>query len=279
MSFIETIKEKAKAKHCTIVLPESYDPRVCDAAVMIADQGIAKIILFSEDGKPLPNPRSESHPDITVIDYKNSPEREDLANQFYELRKHKGMTPEKAAGTLLDPTYYGTMMVYAGQADGMVSGAIHSTADTMRPALQIIKTAPGVKTVSSYIIEEVPNCDLGDEGVLLFSDPGLVEFPTEDQLMDIAVQSAKTFEALTGDEPYVALLSYSTKGSAKNERLQYIISYKLSVCDLIQCCIFPCRFYCLLNYLHAYHFIRRWTHQLCNGACPAVQIKQDAMCF
>ena len=224
MSFIEGIKERAKEKNCRIVLPESYDPRVCEAARMISEEGLCRIILFSEDGKEFPDPGVTSLPGIEVVDYQHSPNLPKFAEQLYELRKHKGMTPEKAAEQVLDPMFFGTMMMYNDEADGMVAGAIHSTADTMRPALQIIKTAPGIHTVSSYIVEVVPDCELGDDGIFLFSDPAVVEFPTEDQLVDIAVASAKTFETLTGHEPIVALLSYSSKGSAKNERLQYIIN-------------------------------------------------------
>ena len=134
------------------------------------------------------------------------------------------MTREKASALLQDPLYYGAMLVHRGKVDGMAAGACHSTGDTLRPALQIVKTAPGTKTVSAFFLMVVPDCEYGDNGVFLFADSGLVEFPTEDQLVDIAAASAKSFEQITEGEPIVAMLSYSTKGSAKNERLQPIIS-------------------------------------------------------
>ncbi len=224
MGFMEQIKKRASKKNCLIVLPESYDERVAAAAVMIEEQGIARILLLSDNGKEIPGQEKLKRPGIEILDYKNSPELEEMAGELYELRKKKGMTREKASALLQDPLYYGAMLVRRGKVDGMVAGACHSTGDTLRPALQIVKTAPGTKTVSAFFLMVVPDCEYGDEGVFLFADSGLVEFPTEDQLVDIASASAKSFEQITEGEPIVAMLSYSTKGSAKNERLQPIIS-------------------------------------------------------
>lgn len=224
MGFMEQIKKRASEKNCLIVLPESYDERVAAAAVMIEEQGIARILLLSDNGKEIPGQEKLKRPGIEILDYKNSPELEEIAGELYELRKKKGMTREKASALLQDPLYYGAMLVRRGKVDGMVAGACHSTGDTLRPALQIVKTAPGTKTVSAFFLMVVPDCEYGDEGVFLFADSGLVEFPTEDQLVDIASASAKSFEQITEGEPIVAMLSYSTKGSAKNERLQPIIS-------------------------------------------------------
>jgi phosphate acetyltransferase len=139
------------------------------------------------------------------------------------MRKDKGMTPEKADETLKDPVFFGVMMVKKGQADGMVSGAVHSTADTLRPALQILKTAPGTKLVSSFFVMVVPESDFGVKGTLLFSDCGLVENPDAEQLSEIALSSAKSFQQLTGVEPSVAMLSYSTYGSAKNPLVDKVV--------------------------------------------------------
>ncbi len=224
MGFMEQIKERASKKNCLIVLPESYDERVATAAVMIAEERIARILLLSDNGKEMPGQQRLKRPGIEILDYKNSPGFEEMAEELYELRKNKGMTREKACGLLQDPLYYGAMLVHKGKVDGMVAGACHSTGDTLRPALQIVRTAPGTKTVSAFFLMVVPDCEYGDNGVFLFADSGLVEFPTEDQLVDIAAASAKSFEQLTEGEPVVAMLSYSTKGSAKNERLQPIIS-------------------------------------------------------
>lgn len=231
MDFMEQIKKRAAKKNCLIVLPESYDERVTSAAAMIAEQGIARVLLLSDDGKDMPGQERLQQPGIEVLDYKNSPEFDEMVTELCELRRKKGMTREKAFALLQDPLYYGAMLVHMEKVDGMVAGACHSTGDTLRPALQIVKTAPGTKTVSAFFLMVVPNCEYGDKGVFLFADSGLVEFPTEDQLVDIAVASAKSFEQITEGEPIVAMLSYSTKGSAKNERLQPIISAAKRVKD------------------------------------------------
>lgn len=231
MDFMEQIKKRAAKKNCLIVLPESYDERVTSAAAMIAEQGIARILLLSDDGKDMPGQEKLKQPGIEVLDYKNSSEFDEMVTELCELRRKKGMTREKAFALLQDPLYYGAMLVHMEKVDGMVAGACHSTGDTLRPALQIVKTAPGTKTVSAFFLMVVPNCEYGDKGVFLFADSGLVEFPTEDQLVDIAVASAKSFEQITEGEPIVAMLSYSTKGSAKNERLQPIISAAKRVKD------------------------------------------------
>ena len=223
MELIEKLIAKAKEKNCCIVLPEGNDKRVTDAAKSIARQGIARIIVLSEAGKPVADEGELKSLGVTILDYQNSPDFGNYAAKLYEMRKQKGVTPEKAQKMLMDPMYYGCMMVNEGAADGMVAGACHSTGDTLRPALQIVKTAPGTKTVSSYMLMDVPSCNYGDNGIFVFSDCGLVEFPSADQLADIAVESAKSFEKMTGGEPIVAMLSYSTKGSAKNERLGYVI--------------------------------------------------------
>ena len=222
--FIESIKRRAAEKNCTIVFPESYDERVAEAAGKIAEEGFAKVMLLSECGRRLPNQEKLNSPAIEILDYKNHENFPIFVKELYELRKKKGMTIEKAEKLLQDPLYYGAMLVRSGKVDGMVAGACHSTGDTLRPALQIVKTAEGIKTVSAYFLMVVPDCRYGSNGIFLFADSGLVEFPTEEQLVDIAAASAKSFEQLTEEEPVVALLSYSTKGSASNERLQPIIA-------------------------------------------------------
>ena len=224
MNFIESVKKRAAGKQCTIVLPESYDERVTEAAAKIAEEGFARVLLLSDNGRSLPNQERLKSPALEIMDYKNHRDFPEFAGKLYELRKKKGMTKEKAEVLLLDPLYYGAMLVKEEKVDGMVAGACHSTGDTLRPVLQIVKTAKGIKTVSAYFLMVVPDCEYGNNGVFLFADSGLVEFPTEDQLVDIALASAKSFEQLTEEEPIVAMLSYSTKGSASNERLKPIIS-------------------------------------------------------
>lgn len=223
MEFIERLKKAAAEQNKKIVLPEGDDERVVDAAIKAADEGIARIVILDNEKSDVIASRNINHPSIEVLRYKQSPNFEKYKNELYELRKKKGLTIEQAENLCNDPLYYGAMMVYDGEVDGMVAGANNSTAETLRPALQIVKTAPGINTISAFFLMVVPDCEYGDDGVFIFADSGLVEFPTTDQLVDIAVTSAKTFERITGDEPIVAMLSYSTKGSAKNERLQPIL--------------------------------------------------------
>lgn len=214
MSFIDVIKQKAKESVKTIVLPESFDIRVIEAARKITDEGFAKVVLIGNREKLIEVAGSINISDITVVNPETSEKFEEYANSFYELRKAKGMTPEKANETLKDPIYFGTMMVKLGDADGLVAGSICSTADTLRPALQILKTAPGVKLVSSFFVMNVPNCEMGEGGMFLFSDCGLNVNPNADELSEIAISSAKSWQDLTGKEAKVAMLSYSTFGSA-----------------------------------------------------------------
>lgn len=213
MNFIDKVKENAKKDIKTIVLPESNDIRVLEAARKITDQGFAKVVLIGnrEDLKTVANIDIS---DIEVIDPENSEKFEEYVQAFYELRKAKGMTEEKARETMKDNIYYGTMMIKQGDADGLVAGSICSTADTLRPSLQIIKTAPGVKLVSSFFIMQVPNCELGEDGMFLFSDCGLNTNPNAEELSEIAISSANTWKQLIGTEPRVSMLSYSSLGSA-----------------------------------------------------------------
>lgn len=224
MNFLEQISERAKKNVKTIVLPESSDIRTIRAAAMVLERGLAKIVLV---GKKSEIKKLAGEIDISkaaIVDPEASPKFDEYANALYELRKAKGMTPDKARETLKNELYWGVMMVKMGDADGMVSGAIHSTADTLRPALQILKTAPGTKLVSSFFVMVVPNCEYGSNGTFVFSDCGLVENPSADDLSEIALASAKSFENLVGEEPKVAMLSYSSYGSAKSELTEKVIA-------------------------------------------------------
>lgn len=214
MSFISAIKEKAKTLHKTIVLPEGHDIRVIEAARKITDEGFAKIILIGDRENIEKVAGNINLSDIEIISPSASEKFESYAETFYELRKAKGITLEKAREILKDNIYFGTMMVKMGDADGLVAGSICSTADTLRPSLQILKTAPGVKLVSSFFIINVPNCELGENGMFLFSDCGLNVNPNEDELSEIAISSAKSWKSLTGFDARIAMLSYSTMGSA-----------------------------------------------------------------
>lgn len=160
---------------------------------------------------------------IEIIDPLTSAKTAEYANAFYELRKSKGVTEEKALATVKDPVYYGTMMVKVGDADGLVSGAVHSTGDLLRPGLQIIKTAPGIKVVSSFFVMEVPNSPYGDNGTLLFGDCAVNPNPSAEELASIAISTADNAKALCGIDPKVAMLSFSTMGSAKHEYVDKVV--------------------------------------------------------
>lgn len=226
MTFIEEIKEKAKNDIKTIILPESEDIRVLKAAEQVIKEGFAKIILIGneEEIKENANKNNINIKEAKIINPQTSDKYEEYSNKFYELRKAKGMTIEQARQTLLEPIYFGMMMLKCEDADGLVSGACHSTANTLRPALQILKTAPGTKLVSAFFAMVVPNCEYGENGFFIFGDSGLVENPSDEELSEIAISSSKSFKQLTGKEPKVAMLSYSTCGSAKSELTEKVIS-------------------------------------------------------
>ena len=225
MSFIEGLKNKARQNIKTIILTESEDKRVLEAAQKVKKQGFANIILIGneEEANKLAKENDLDISGIPVINPETSDKFEEYANAFYELRKAKGMTEDKAREMLKDNMYFGTMMVKMGDADGLVSGACHSTANTLRPALQILKTAPGTKLVSAFFLMVVPNCNYGENGIFIFGDSGLVENPTADELSEIAISSSKSFEQLTGKESKVAMLSYSTYGSAHSELTEKVV--------------------------------------------------------
>ena len=225
MSFIDGLKDKAKQSIKTIILTESEDKRVLEAAQKVKKQGFANIILIGneEDANKLAKENNIDISGIPVINPETSEKFDEYANAFYELRKAKGMTEDKAKEMLKDNMYFGTMMVKMGDADGLVSGACHSTANTLRPALQILKTAPGTKLVSAFFLMVVPDCKYGENGIFIFGDSGLVENPTADELSEIAISSSKSFEQLTGKESKVAMLSYSTYGSAHSELTEKVV--------------------------------------------------------
>lgn len=222
---LEKIVDKAKQDIKTIVLPESQDERVLKAANLLVKEKIANIILIGKESDILKKCNEidiELDENVRIVNPYEFEKIDIYANKLYEIRCAKGMTLEEAKEKILDYVYFANMMVYFDDADGVVSGAIHSTADTLRPALQIIKTKDGLNTVSSFFLMETSNKDLGCEGVFVFSDCGLIEFPTEEQLEDIANSSVESFRNLVGDEPKVAFLSYSTFGSAKGEKIDKI---------------------------------------------------------
>lgn len=221
--FIEAVKQKARQQRKKIVLPEASDPRVVKAASMVVEEDISDIVLIGNKDEILKSAFGLDISKAEIIDPLSFPRFEEYCKAFYELRKNKGVTIEQAREILKDPVFFGTMMVKMGEADGQVSGAIHSTSDTLRPALQIIKTAPNFKLVSAFFIMVVPDTSFGDHGVLLYADSGLVENPDPEQLSEIAITSAHTFANLVGGTPKIAMLSYSTKGSASSELTDKVI--------------------------------------------------------
>lgn len=222
MDFIDKIKERAKKNIKTIVLPESMDERVLNAALEIVKEGIAKIIIIGNKNE-IEKSINKKFENITFIDPSTSELTEKYINNLYELRKEKGMTLDEAKELLLnDYMYYACMLVKDNKADGVVSGACHSTSNTLRPALQIIKTAPDAKLVSAFFLMVVPNCKYGD-GTFIFADSGLEQNPTPEKLAAIAGSSAKSFKILVEKEPIVAMLSHSTKGSAKHDDVTKVV--------------------------------------------------------
>lgn len=215
--------ERAKKKEKKIVLPETEDIRIVEAARKIADIKLCDIILIGNK-EEIENRTNINLDGITVVDNLVGEKRLEYANSLYQLRKEKGMTIENANALMEDRVYFGVMMVKLGEADGLVSGACHSTADTLRPALQIVKTKKDAKCVSSFMIMEIPNCDLGANGKFVFSDCGLIPNPTEDELAEIVYQASISFESLVCDKAKVAMLSYSTKGSAKGDMVNKVVN-------------------------------------------------------
>ena len=224
MAFIDTIKEKAKKDKKTIILPESMDRRTFEAAAQILEEDFADLIIIGTPEEIEENSKGLDISKARIIDPHTYEKTQEYIDLFVELRKAKGMTPEKAKETIFsDYAYYGCLMIKAGDADGMVSGACHSTANTLRPCLQIIKTKPGTKLVSAFFLMVVPDCEFGEEGTFVFSDCGLNQNPNPEELAAIAGSSAESFKLLVGKEPKVAMLSHSTKGSAKHADVDKVV--------------------------------------------------------
>lgn len=225
MKLIEDIKSIARKEIKTIVLPEVEDERVLRAAVEAEKEGIAKIILVGNEevSSKLAKEKGIDISKVRFIDVEKSEKLSFYGKKLYELRKHKGMTMEEACVKILDPVYFGMMMVKCNDADGLVSGAAHSTADTLRPALQIIKTKEGEKLVSAFFLMDVPDCSYGENGVFIFADCALNENPDSETLAEIAATSARTFEKLVQKEARIAMLSYSTHGSKDSELTEKVV--------------------------------------------------------
>ena len=220
MSMIDLVRSKARLNRKTIVLPEGDEPRTVQAAAIVRNEGLAVPVLLGNPER-ISAVAAETGTDIAgieVIDPSSSPKAREYADTLFELRKAKGLSREDAASLAVDPMYYGMLMVKRGDADGLVSGAVHSTGDMLRPALQIIKTKPDISIVSSSFLMSCPNRSLGQDGLLVYADCVVVPCPTAEELAQIAVSAAETARVLCGiEEPRVAFLSFSTMGSAKHE--------------------------------------------------------------
>lgn len=226
MAYIDQIKERARQDRKTIVLPETTDKRTLIAAAHIIAEEIADVIMVGNKEKIMDGAGwlEVDLSGVSVIDPQNCDKLDSYVELLYETRKSKGMTMEKAREILLkDYLTFGVIMVKANDADGMVAGACHATADVLRPSLQILKTAPGVKLVSGFFILDVPNCEYGENGTFLFADCGLNQDPTAEELAAIADTSAKSFRTLIGPRPIIAMLSHSTKGSAHHPCVDKVI--------------------------------------------------------
>ncbi len=222
--FLERIKERARSDKKTIVLPESMDRRTFEAAEVILKEDIANLIIVGTPEEVEENSKGLDISKATIINPYTYEKTEEYINLFVELRKAKGLTYEDAkAQALGDYMYYACLMVKAGDADGVVSGACHSTANTLRPSLQIIKTKPGVALVSAFFLMVVPDCEFGADGTFIFADSGLEQNPNPEKLAAIAGCSAESFELLAEKEAYVAMLSHSTMGSAKHADVDKVV--------------------------------------------------------
>jgi phosphate acetyltransferase len=209
--FLDKLSERAKKLNKTIALPETEDIRTFQATAKILKRGIANIVLVGNEARIKELAGDLDISGARIVDPQTYERKDEYIKTFYELRKHKGVTLESAAEIMSDYVYFAVMMAKLDEVDGVVSGSNHSSSDTIRPAVQIVKTAP-----SSFFIIAVPDCEYGSNGTFVFADSGMVEMPSPEDLAHIAVSSAKTLELLVQDKPMVAILSYSTKGSAKS---------------------------------------------------------------
>ena len=224
MNFIDRIKERAKSDKKRIVLPESMDKRVIEAAEKILREELAEVVIVGKKEDILEISQGYDISKAIIVDPFTEEYTEELINELVELRKSKGMTYDEAKKLLLeDYMYYACMLVKTGRADGVVSGACHSTSNTLRPALQIIKTKPGVMLVSAFFLMVVPDCEYGENGTFIFGDSGLEQNPTPEKLAAIAASSADSFKLLVEAEPRVAMLSHSTMGSAKHADVDKVV--------------------------------------------------------
>lgn len=227
MELLDRIKENAKKQNKRIVLPEGYEERNIKAADKAIEEGLAQIILIGDPEQISSNAKQFGLKNLSkakIVNPKSHDRKDHYIDMMVELRKSKGMTKEEASRLIEDPLYLGVMMIKAGDADGEVSGADHATGDVLRPAFQFVRTAPGISVVSGAFLMIVPNKAYGENGLFVFADGAVMPNPTDRELAEIAVCTAHTARALAGFEPRIAMLSFSTKGSAKHELVDKVVS-------------------------------------------------------
>ncbi len=227
MELLDRIKLNARKHNKRIVLPEGYEERTIKAADIAIQEELAQIILIGDPAQITAHAEKLGLKNIskaTIIDPKSHSKKDHYIDMMVELRKSKGLTREEAAKLIEDPLYLGVLMIKNGDADGEVSGADHSTGDVLRPAFHYVKTAPGISVVSGAFIMILPDKTFGEDGVIIFADGAVHPNPNEKELAEIAIASAHTAKAIAGIEPRIAMLSFSTKGSAKNEMVDKVVN-------------------------------------------------------
>ncbi len=234
MAVIDVIKARAKATKKHVLLPEGSEQRTLKASETIVREGLANVTLLGNEQTIRENAKNlgVNLSGVNIIDPEVHPNLQDYSQQFYEMRKAKGLELEAAQKQMKNPLFFACMHIKNGFADGMVAGAINTTGNTLRPGLQIIKTAKNANTVSGCFIIEVPNCEYGENGVFLFADCAITPDPTDEQLAAIAISSAQTAKSLLGIDAKIAMLSFSTKGSAKHDNVDKVVSATKMVKEL-----------------------------------------------